>query len=531
MSAPVVTRSGPVEGIVGRDRSIRVYRGIPYAAPPVGPLRWRPPEPPEPWSAVLKAGAFAPMCPQSPRDASRAGIDLPMSEDCLYLNVWAPADASRRGPLPVLVWIYGGGFRAGTGAHPRYDGEGLARRGLVVVTFNYRLGAFGFLATPELSEESPHGASGNYGLLDTIALLRWVRDNIAAFGGDPGRVTVAGQSAGAGTVNFLAMSPLAKGLFHGAIAQSHARYARDPELRYLSTSYRTLADAEEAGAKYAREHGARSLADLRALPWQKLVDGRPAFDTAVDSGSTGKPPLFRPVVDGWVLPRGYEETYAAGAQNDIPYLVGNNLHESGAVPESAFPDHRGRGAVSQGPGAPPVYVTLDSFVAAARRKFGPMADEFLRLYPAGSDDEAGRASNAAVNDNSRISLHLWGTQWSEHTTSPVHTYFWTHPSPALGQEPRRASHSSEIEFVFDNLNDGDAPWTDEDREVAGIVSDYWANFATRGDPNGPGLPRWPAYAADMPVVMELGARFAPIPIADPARLDFWERFFRTQRPW
>ncbi|BBB01258.1 putative carboxylesterase [Actinacidiphila reveromycinica] len=531
MTAAVETESGPVEGIFGRDRSITVHRGIPYAAPPVGPLRWRPPEPPVRAQGVLKAGAFAPMCPQSPRDASRAGIDLPMSEDCLYLNVWAPTDAARRGPLPVLVWVYGGGFRAGTGAHPRYDGEALARRDLVVVTFNYRLGAFGFLATPELSAESAHGASGNYGLLDTIALLRWVRDNIAAFGGDPGRVTVAGQSAGAGTVNFLAMSPLAKGLFHRAIAQSHARYARDPELRYLATSYRTLADAEESGLTYAREHGARSLADLRALPWQKLVDGRPAFDTRVDSAGGGKPPMFRPVVDGWVLPHGYDETYAAGLQNDVPYLAGNNLHESGAVPESTFAEHRTRAASAVSPGLPPVHVTLDAFVTAARHRFGPMADEFLRLYPAGSDDEAARAGNAAVHDNSRISTYLWGAQWTERAARPVYTYFWTHPSPAQGQEPRRASHSSEIEFVFDNLTPGSAPWTDEDHEIAAVVSAYWANFAATGDPNGPGLPHWPAYSRHAPAVMELGAHFGPIPIADPDRLDFWRRFFLTQQPW
>ncbi|SEG96115.1 carboxylesterase 2/para-nitrobenzyl esterase [Actinacidiphila yanglinensis] len=531
MSAPVETESGLIDGISGRDRSITVYRGIPYAAPPVGPLRWRPPEPPVRAEGVLRAGSFAPMCPQSPRDASRAGIDLPMSEDCLYLNVWAPADAARTGPLPVLVWIYGGGFRAGTGAHPRYDGESLARHGLIVVTFNYRLGAFGFLATPELSAESAQGVSGNYGILDSIALLRWVRDNIAAFGGDPGRVTVAGQSAGAGTVNFLAMSPLAKGLFHRAIAQSHARHSRDPELRYLATSYRTLADAEQAGQTYAREHGARSLADLRALPWQKLVDGRPAFDTGVDSGSTGKPPLFRPVVDGYVLPHGYSGTYTEGRQNDVAYLAGNNLDESGAVPESTFAEYRVRGAAAPNAGAPPIHVTLDAFVAAARHKFGPMAEEFLRLYPAGSDDEAARASNTAVRDNSRISTYLWGTEWTARATRPAYTYFWTHPSPAQGQQPRRASHSSEIEFVFDNLDPGSAAWTDEDREVAATVSAYWANFAATGDPNGPGLPHWPPYAAAVPVVMELGARFAPIPIADPARLDFWKRFFGTQQPW
>jgi para-nitrobenzyl esterase len=525
---PVETESGPLAGISGRDRSITVFRGVPYAAPPVGALRWRPPAPPARWSGVRTAGAFGPMCPQAPHDAATTGIELPMSEDCLYLNIWTPAPGGR--PHPVLVWIYGGGFRAGTGASPRFDGESLARRGTVVVTFNYRLGAFGFLATPELSEESGHDASGNYGLLDAVAALRWVRTNIAAFGGDPDRVTVAGQSAGAGAVNFLAMSPLADGLFHRAIAQSHARHARDPELRYLSTSYRTLADAEQAGVRYAREHGARSLAELRSLPWQKLVDGRPGVDDDIDTGSTAKPPLFRPVVDGWVLPAGYEDTYAQGRQHDVGYLAGNNLDESGAVPESTFADYRAKGAI-QRPGAPPVHVTLDGFVDAARQKFGAMAEEFLRLYPAGSADEAARASNEAVRDNARISTYLWGTQWTEHATRPAYTYFWTHRSPAQGQVPRRASHSSEIEFVFGNLGPGTARWTDEDREVAATVSAYWANFAATGDPNGPGLPYWPAYAADSPAVMEIGAHFGPIPVAEPARLDFWKRFFDTQKPW
>jgi para-nitrobenzyl esterase len=527
---PVETLSGLLQGISGRDRSVAVFRGIPYAAPPVGDLRWRPPQPPIPWTGIRTAGSFSAMCPQSPRDAVTSGIGLAMSEDCLYLNVWTGTDTAAV-PRPVLVWIYGGGFRAGTGAHPRFDGEGLARHGVVVVTFNYRLGAFGFLATPELSQESGHHASGNYGLLDGIAVLRWVRDNIAAFGGDPQRVTIAGQSAGAGSVNFLAMSPLAGGLFQRAIAQSHARYSRDPELRYLATSYRTLADAEAAGERYARAHGARSLAGLRSFPWQKLVDGHPAFDSGVDTGSTGKPPLFRPVVDGWVIPAGYEDTYGKGAQNDVCYIAGNNLDESGAVPESTFAAYRAAGAKARPPGGPPVHVTLSDYVAAARQKFGARSEEFLRLYPAATDDEAAHASNAAVRDNARISTYLWGTQWTEHATRPVYTYYWTHAAPVPGDGTRRASHGSEIEFVLGNLDPGRAPWTDEDREIAEQMSGYWANFAATGDPNGPGLTHWPPYSAQSPTVMEVGARFGPVPLSDPVRFQFWKTFFRTQQAW
>lgn len=529
MRDPVETESGLVEGIPGRDRSLTVFRGIPFAAPPVGELRWRPPRPPEPWSGVRPARSFGPVCPQAP-NPELPGVDLPMSEDCLSLNVWTGA-ASAEERRPVLVWIYGGGFRVGTGANPRYDGENLARKGLVVVTFNYRLGAFGFLATPELSEESEHGVSGNYGLLDCVAALRWVRRNIAGFGGDPERVTIAGQSAGAGAVNFLAMSPLAKELFHRAIAQSHARYARDPELRYLATSYRTLADAERAGVEYTEERRAQSLAQLRSLPWQKLVDGDAAVDADVETGGSAKPPLFRPVVDGRLIPAGYEETYAKGLQNDVCYIAGNNLDESGAVPESTFAAYRAAGSKAYRPGMPPVHVTLDDYVAAARRKFGAMATEFLRLYPATTDDEAARASCAAVRDNARTSTLLWGAEWTRHATRPVFTYFWTHASPAQGQNPRRAAHGSEIEFVFGNLDPDSAEWTGEDRAIAETMSGYWANFVATGDPNGPGLPHWPAYAPDAETVMEVGNGFGPIPVADPARLDFWKRFFGTQQAW
>jgi carboxylesterase type B len=466
------------------------------------------------------------MCPQVP-DAEAAVSALPMSEDCLTVNVWTAAD----GPddaRPVLVWIYGGGFRTGTGASPRYDGDNLARKGLVVVTFNYRLGALGFLATPELSAEAGGEASGNYGLLDCVELLRWVQRNISAFGGDPGRVTLAGQSAGAGAVNFLAMSPLAKGLFHRAIAQSHARYSRDPELRYLATSYRPLEDAERAGADYAQRRRARSPEELRALPWQGLIDDGDWADAAVETGSIAKPPMFRPVVDGWVLPCGYDDTYAGGLQNDVAYLAGSNRDESGAVPESAVAAIRSAGALRWRPGMPPVHVTLDAYAAAARSKFGPLAEEFLRLYPALTDDEAAAMSSAAVRDNARISTYLWGRDWTRCASQPLYTYFWTHRPPGPGGS-RRAGHGSEIAFVFGNL-DPAVGWSDEDRRAAEIVSGYWVNFASAGDPNGPGLPRWPAYRADVPAVMELGG-YAPAPLAEPDRLEFWQRYFQTQQPW
>ena len=355
---------------------------------------------------MLKADRFGNICPQ----AQPPHATLPLSEDCLFLNVWSgAASASER--RPVFVWIYGGGFSGGSGSSPEFDGANLARKGLVVVTFNYRVGALGFLATPELSKESGHEASGNYGLLDDIALLKWVRRNIAAFGGDPERVTIAGQSAGAGSVGFLSISPLARGLFQRSIAESHARDPRDPELRYLSVSWRPLKSAENAGVRFAAARGAQTLQELRAMPWERLVVDGSVYDEDVDTGSGAKPPLFRPVVDGWVIPLDYSQTYAKGTQNTVDFLAGNNLDETGAVPETAFASLRS--AARRSEACPrstciPMSAALKDYVSAAKRKFGRMAEEFLKLYPASTDDEAARANNAAARDNSRVSTYLWG---------------------------------------------------------------------------------------------------------------------------
>jgi len=517
---PVRTASGQVRGAPGTvDPSVTAFKGIPYAAPPTGARRWRAPAKPASWKGVRDATTFGDSCPQ-------ASTTLVMSEDCLNLNVWTGASGSRE-RRPVFVWIYGGGFSGGSSADPLYDGENLARKGVVVVTLNYRLGALGFLSTPQLTKESGHDASGNYGLLDQIAALKWIRQNIAAFGGDPGNVTIAGQSAGAGSVGFVSMSPLAKGLFRRSLAESQVRDPGDPELRYLGVSYRTKDSAESTGTAYAKGKGADSLKALRALPWQDLTDAASLSDTAVDTGSIAKPPLFRPVVDGWVIPADYSTTYATGAQHDVFFLAGNNLDESGAVPETAFDYWREAGYPNR-PGAPPVHVTLADYVSAARQKFGTMADEFLTLYPATTDDEAALASNDAIRDNSRVSAYLWGTKWTRHTRQPVYTYFWTHRPPGPDHDIRGAYHGSEIAYVFDNPT---PYWTDEDRAIGDTMSSYWANYAATGNPNGPGLPAWPAYDPKSPTVMEAGDHFGPIPVASSTKTDFWRRFFLTQDAW
>lgn len=519
LPGPVKVSSGLLRGIPGRDPAITVFKGVPYAAPPVGDLRFRAPQPPVPWSGMRVADHFSKSCPQ-------LGDPNTMSEDCLYANIWtgARSAAERR---PVFVWIYGGGFSMGSGSEPTFDGEALASKGIVVVTFNYRIGALGFLATPELSRESGHKASGNFGLLDDIAMLRWVQQNIAAFGGDPNRVTIGGQSAGAGSVGFLSMSPLARGLFERAIEESHARYSRDTELRYLSVSYRKLKQAEAQGVAFAASRGAHSIQELRALSWRKLVVGPDISDETVETGSDAKPPLFRPVVDGWVLPAGYNAIYTRGTQNQVAVIAGNNRDETGAVPEFSFAQRRASGNPPR-PGNPHINLTLPEFQSAARRKFGPLAEEYLKLYPATTDDEAARESDESARDNSRISTYLWAVDWSRHCDKPVYTYFWTHRPTG---DPNGAHHASEILFVFDNLAMKKQPWTEEDRKVAATVSSYWVNFISKGNPNGPRLPEWPAFNPKSMSVMELGDHFAPMPIASPAHIAFWEKFFATQPAW
>jgi para-nitrobenzyl esterase len=523
-SVPTHIETGLISGVQGRDRGIVVYKGIPYAAPPVGDLRFRAPQSPIAWEGVRKADQFGKICPQGggPGGGNRDN----MSEDCLTANVWTGA-AYPGEKRPVYVWIYGGGFSGGTGSSPDFDGEALAKKGLVVVTFNYRLGALGFLATPELSKESGHNASGNFGLLDDVALLQWVQKNIDAFGGDPNRVTVGGQSAGAGSTGFLAMSPLAKGLFIRAVAESHTRYSHDTELRYLAVSWRPLKGAEEAGLKWQEDHGAHSIAELRAMPWDKLMVSMADSDQAVETGSDQKPPLFRPVVDGWVIPKDYSQTFASHSQNDVEFLAGNNRDESGAVPEDTFA--RRRAGAGQGNGRMTgTYVTEASREAAAKRKFGPLADDYLKLYPAANDDEAAIQSNESVRDNNRISTYLWAKDWKPGTDKPVYTFYFTHrPTGDAGG----AHHTAEVIFAFNNLSLKNQAWTDEDKKVADTMSSYWANYVATGNPNEPGLPVWPAFDPKTATVMEIGDHFGPIPVATPARLAFWERFFKTQPAW
>lgn len=513
---PVRINTGQLSGVAGRDPSITIYKGIPYAAPPLGALRWQPPQPPASWSGVRRADHFGPVCP-SPRNIFP---DQPTNEDCLTLNVWTGAKSASE-QRPVFVWIFGGGFFMGAGSDPTYDGEALARKGVVVVTFNYRLGVLGFLATPELSLESGHG-SGNYGLLDDIAVLKWVQRNIAAFGGDPHRVTIAGQSAGAGAAGFLEMSPLAKGLFQRSIKQTGVRYPKDPQLANLAPAWKALRDAETSGMRYATAHGARTLQELRAMPWQQLIIGSDASDKPGNPGGGG----FRPVIDGWVLPYNYSETYARGAQTDSFVIAGGNRDEDGAVPASAFDLLRSGSRPLIG--GPPTILNLQDYLDSARHTFGPMADEFLKLYPASTDREASLAYSHAARDNARVSGYLWATLWRQKTSKPVYLYQWSHAPPGPQQDINGAYHGSELYYMFGNLLPGEANWTADDRRIADLMTSYWANFVKSGNPNGTGLPQWPAFKPGITMLMELGDNFGPIPLADDARMEFWKRFFQAQ---
>jgi para-nitrobenzyl esterase len=386
----VVTESGQVKGVSGTDPSITVFKGIPFAAPPVGNLRWRPPQPPLPQQGMIDAGSFGASCIQSIVPERKPWTYEFMthgkiSEDCLFLNVWTPAKSpsERR---PVFFYIYGGGFSEGSGAVPVYDGEGLARKGLVVVTANYRIGVLGFLAHPELSKESDSKVSGNYGLLDQIAALRWVQKNIAAFGGDPHRVTIAGQSAGGMSVHSLIASPLAKGLFHRAIVQSGGSSVGGGG---IALGVRTLADAEADGLKFAALKGTNSLAELRDMSWQKLTETAPTMEAGKDGSFFIR---FSPIVDGYLLPASVREIMARGKQNDVPVLTGVNAGELGGL------------MMPQGP------VTVESFIGRTRQTYGSLADELLKLYPATTDREAAVVQTLSNRGQALVSLYLWAME-------------------------------------------------------------------------------------------------------------------------
>ena len=505
--AEVKTTGGVVKGTTTTDGSIRVYKGIPYAAAPAGDLRWTAPRPAASWEGVRDATAIGPHCVQGPIFGDIT-FSQPASEDCLNLNVYTPAKGAGD-RLPVMVWIHGGGFQAGAGPEPRHGGDAFAREGVVLVTFNYRLGVFGFLAHPELTRESPHNASGNYGLLDQIAALGWVRENIAAFGGDPGNVTIFGESAGSFAVSALMASPLADGLFHKAIGESGAFFTAGGG----TLAPRTLADAEQHGLKFAAAAGAGSLAALRARPADELL--KTALKTQ---------PWFSPIVDGHVLPQDPYATYTAGKQARVPLLAGWNADEI-------------RMAVVLAPQKP----TAESFAAQTRQRYGSHAGAVLKAYPASTDAEA-LESAAALASDMFIGYSTW--KWIEvHAATsgqPVYRYSFDRkipvaPGTKVNGVPATsrdigARHAGEIEYVFGTLDSiANVPWEESDRRLSDAMTTYWANFARTGNPNGSGVPEWPRFDGGSCRVLHLDETIRAVPEQGRVRYETIDTYVEQQR--
>jgi para-nitrobenzyl esterase len=449
--------AGLLRGV--ESHGIAAYQGVPFAAPPVGPLRWRPPQPVSPWNGVRDATAFAPACLQT-------GVSLPgepdpkISEDCLYLNVWAPR-GQHRGRRPVMVFIPGGGYANGATSLPLYWGDRLAKRGVIVVTLAYRLGPLGYLAHPELTAESPHHSSGNYGLMDQAAALQWVRRNVAAFGGDPQKVTIFGQSAGAMSVSMLMVSPLAQGLFQRAIGESGGLF----EPLQLAPQY-SLSVAERDGEAYAKSVGASSLAGLRALPGAKLLQGQ-AWKIA------------HPVIEPYALPMAPYDAFVAGRQARVPVLVGWNAEEARSLSDV--------GAAKAA-----------TFAADIRKAFGPLPAALIDAYPHADDAQAVTA-RADFERDLRFAWDDWAwARLQAMAGQPAYAYRFEHRPPFPAGSVRAgwgASHFSELWYVFDHLDQETWAWTPEDRKLANAMAGYWVSFAKTGDPNGPGRPAWPRLQA------------------------------------
>lgn len=481
-SLKVRIAQGKLHGKQINHDQVRAFLGIPYAAPPVADLRWKPPQPAPKWKGERTAYAYGARCMQVPFE-DMVFQDSGMSEDCLYLNVFTPANAKDASKLPVMFWIHGGGYTSGSASEPRHNGDFLPTKGVVLVTINYRLGVFGFLVTPELIKEGD-GAAGNYGLQDMIAALRWVKENIAKFGGDPNNVTIFGESAGSLSVSTLMASPLAQGLFTKAIGESGSAFSGD-------LSAKPAADVAPANADWARSIGANSLADLRAVPAETILK---------ESRKDGAPKL-RPVVDGKVLTEPVAQTYEEGKQTQIPLIAGWNRDEG------SFDASKG--------------TTAPEWSAKAQKLFGDHAAEFLELYP-GNDDARALRSSIDYSGDTFIAFSTW--KWIEAQVktgaAPVYRYHFELPAPPSKFHGSFAFHSDDIEYVFGTLDTRlGAVWRPEDRKLSEEMMDYWTNFAKTGDPNASGLPNWPRYEKTGQV-LHLDSDTQAAPDATRARYEF-----------
>jgi len=468
--------SGVIEGLYDTKTGLQVYLGVPFAKPPIGDLRWRAPQPMDKWTGVKVTKAFGPRPIQAIVFGDMSSRSTGISEDCLYLNVWTPAKRNTSG-LPVLVYFYGGGFVAGDGSEPRYDGAAMAKKGIVVVTVNYRLGLFGFLAHPELSKEASYKASGNYGLLDQAFALKWVNKNIAAFGGDPKKVTIAGESAGSISVSAQMVSPLSKNLMAGAIGESGSGIG--------ALSAVLLTEAEKIGAEFAKNAGYASLAQLRAASTREL------YEVYTESKRFG----FPSVIDGYFYPKSMLEIFKAKEQAQVPLLLGWNSAE---IPGMAF---------TQGP------ITDEAFVKKVKEAYPNDWEEALKVYPHGDVKEVEwAATNLASDRFIALSTWKWFDMHRKNSSQPVYRYLYSKLRPQLVDknltsglaggtqqggfkmpEPIGAPHACEIEYCMGNLNlVKDYAWTADDYKVSETMLNYFANFIIKRNPNGDKLPEWPA---------------------------------------
>jgi para-nitrobenzyl esterase len=506
--------SGLVAGTASGQPTVRVFKGIPFAAPPLGENRWKAPQPVAKWDGVRKADAFGAPCaagagggrgggggrgaaaPGAAAQAAPAPAAPPReparAEDCLYLNVWTSANSPNE-RRPVMVWIYGGGFTGGSGGLAWYDGENLAAKGPVIVTFNYRLGSLGFFSHPELAKESGHNASGNYGMMDALAALQWVKKNISAFGGDPNNVTIAGESAGAIMIGAIVGSPQAKGLFHRAIAESGGWMG-------LMMGRMTSAETAQAnGVKTMEALGAKTIAELRAKPMNEL--------TGLSAGGL--------VIDGYLIPEDISHTFASGRQNAVDVLTGSNKDEANF------------GVCGGGRGnATPI--TAETFKTNAQRRFGEAADEYVKLYGVTSDAEAQPAAHIACADEINWNMRQWAVAQAK-AGKRAYTYFFTRiPTINGGPSPNGATHTAEISYAWNNpKGQANQTWNDVDTKLADTMSSYWVNFITKGDPNGNGLPRWPEFKDLMGGrVMVLGDTVQAESTAPAAKLSFYQAAYQ-----
>jgi para-nitrobenzyl esterase len=485
-SPPTVTLAqGRAAGKLIQSGTVKAFLGLPYAAPPVGELRWKAPQPPSAWQGVRDATTFGARCEQWHIWDDYVFLDNGPSEDCLFLNIYAPASSTPRSKLPVMVWIHGGGFAAGAGSEPRYTNSALVAKQVVLVTINYRLGVFGFFADEDLLEEGG-GHAGNYGLMDMAAALRWVRANIAEFGGDPGNVTIFGESAGSFSVNALTAAPQARGLFQKAIGESGAFFGS-----VLAMS--TAAERARLDQQWGDSLGKKSLAELRAMPADKLLD-------AASKQPVGR---FSPVVDGAFLKETIAATYAAGGQAHVPMIIGWNRDERA-------------GTLSKD-------MTAQKWQAFAAEHYPGQAEQFLAAFPAKSDEEAVRSADAYTTANF-IAMGAWQWVQAEAATgqSPLYRYRFDRPGPAerLHPDGKYAFHSDELEYVFGTLNArAGAVWRPEDQRLSDQIVGYWTNFARSGDPNGAGLPRWPRYDQGKELI-HLDSRIAVGPDTSRSQFEF-----------